>query len=125
VYLVQDIDFSHYLALLTIADAFLITSLRDGMNLTSHEYVVCQEVKKSPLIISEFTGAYGNFGAAIRVNPYDAEEVADGIVEALIMSEEEKLICWTELKRYILNNSGKYLSNSQHKTMSSPFSQRL
>lgn len=38
VYLQQDIDFSHYLALLSIADSCLITSLRDGMNLTSHEY---------------------------------------------------------------------------------------
>lgn len=67
VYLHQDISFHHYLALLTMADACLITSLRDGMNLTSHEYVICQEEKKSPLIISEFAGTYGNFGAALRV----------------------------------------------------------
>ena len=53
VYLHQDISFNYYLALLIIADASLITSLRDGMNLTSHEYVVCQEEKRSPLIISE------------------------------------------------------------------------
>jgi trehalose 6-phosphate synthase/phosphatase len=58
VYLQKNISFSHYLALLTIADACLITPLRDGMNLTSHEYVVCQEEKKSPLIISEFAGTY-------------------------------------------------------------------
>ncbi|KAJ1567954.1 hypothetical protein HK096_008046, partial [Nowakowskiella sp. JEL0078] len=38
IYLHQDISFSHYVALLTIADVCLITSLRDGMNLTSHEY---------------------------------------------------------------------------------------
>jgi trehalose 6-phosphate synthase complex regulatory subunit len=53
VYLHQDISYSHYLALLTVADALLVTSLRDGMNLTSHEYVVCQEGKHGPLIISE------------------------------------------------------------------------
>ncbi|ORY33530.1 hypothetical protein BCR33DRAFT_856189 [Rhizoclosmatium globosum] len=47
VYLQQNISFSHYLALLSIADACLITSLRDGMNLTSHEYVVCQQEKKA------------------------------------------------------------------------------
>jgi trehalose-6-phosphate synthase len=72
VYLHQDISFGHYLSLLTMADACLITSLRDGMNLTSHEYVVCQENTHSPLIISEFTGTYGSFGAAaIRINPWD------------------------------------------------------
>ena len=76
VYLHLDISFSHYLALLSIADACLITSLRDGMNLTSHEYVACQEVRQSPLIISEFTGTYGSFGAAIRVNPWNYKVVS-------------------------------------------------
>ncbi|KAJ3220018.1 hypothetical protein HDU67_007751 [Dinochytrium kinnereticum] len=101
VYLHQDISFSHYLALLTIADACLITSLRDGMNLTSHEYVVCQEQKKSPLIISEFAGTYGSFGAALRVNPWDTREVADAIYEALTMSDDDKAVRWTELFRYV------------------------
>ncbi|KAJ3409489.1 hypothetical protein HDU80_000540 [Chytriomyces hyalinus] len=101
VYLQQDISFSHYLALLSMADACLITSLRDGMNLTSHEYVVCQEVKKSPLIISEFAGTYTSLGAALRVNPWDTQEVADAIYEALTMSEEEKRHRWTEMVRYV------------------------
>ncbi|KAJ3125336.1 hypothetical protein HK098_000343 [Nowakowskiella sp. JEL0407] len=101
VYLHQDISFAHYLALLTIADACLITSLRDGMNLTSHEYVACQQEKKSPLVISEFAGTYGSFGAAIRVNPWDTREVADAIHEALTMSEEDKQYHWNELYNYI------------------------
>ncbi|KAJ3284561.1 threalose-6-phosphate phosphatase, partial [Blyttiomyces sp. JEL0837] len=101
VFLQQDISFTSYLALLTVADACLITSLRDGMNLTSHEYVVCQETKKSPLIISEFAGTYGNFGAALRVNPWDTREVADAIFEALTMSEDDKVMRWTELYDYV------------------------
>ncbi|KAJ3079031.1 hypothetical protein HK102_004070 [Quaeritorhiza haematococci] len=112
VYLHQDISFSHYLALLTIADCCLITSLRDGMNLTSHEYVVCQEGKHSPLIISEFAGTYGNFGAALRVNPWDTGEVADAIQEALTMSEEEKVARWRELRSYITTNTAqKYVTS--------------
>ena len=95
VYLHQDISFTHYLALLTIADACLITSLRDGMNLTSHEYVVCQEGTYSPLIMSEFAGTYGSFGCALRVNPWDKQEVAEAIHEALTMGEEEKYSRWT------------------------------
>ncbi|KAJ3340402.1 hypothetical protein HDU91_000858, partial [Kappamyces sp. JEL0680] len=105
VYLHQDISFNHYLALLTMADASLITSLRDGMNLTSHEYVVCQEEKKSPLIISEFAGTYGNFGAALRVNPWDTQEVADAIYEALVMSEEDKAYRWKNLYSYVTTNT--------------------
>lgn len=53
VFLHQDISFSQYLALLTCADACLLTPLRDGMNLTSHEYIVCQKETHNPLILSE------------------------------------------------------------------------
>ncbi|EGF78115.1 hypothetical protein BATDEDRAFT_90772 [Batrachochytrium dendrobatidis JAM81] len=105
VYLQQNISFNHYLALLSIADACLITSLRDGMNLTSHEYVVCQETKFSPLIISEFAGTYGSFGAAIRINPWDGQEVANAINEALTMSADEKKYRWSMLYQYVSTNT--------------------
>lgn len=105
VYLHQDISFSHYLALLTIADACIITSLRDGMNLTSHEYVVCQQGKHSPLIISEFAGTYGSFSAALRVNPWDAQEVADAILEALSMGAEDRFYRWKILYNHVTTNT--------------------
>ncbi|KAJ3150721.1 hypothetical protein HDU86_006338 [Geranomyces michiganensis] len=105
VYLQQDISFSHYLALWTIADACVITSLRDGMNLTSHEYVVCQEQNHGPLIISEFAGTYGSFGAALRVNPWDVREVSEAINEALNMSDEEKDFRWKELYSHVIGNT--------------------
>lgn len=50
---VQDLTFSQYLALLIVADAFMVTSLREGMALRTHEYVVCQEGNYHPLILSE------------------------------------------------------------------------
>ncbi|KAI9496750.1 glycosyltransferase family 20-domain-containing protein [Zychaea mexicana] len=105
VFLHQDISFSQYLALLTAADASLITPLRDGMNLTSHEYIVCQENNHGPLILSEFTGTYGSFGACLRVNPWDYRQVGNAIHEALSMSEEEKTGRWKELYKSIVTNS--------------------
>ncbi|KAI9020225.1 glycosyltransferase family 20-domain-containing protein [Phycomyces nitens] len=105
VFLHQDIAFEQYLALLSSADASLITPLRDGMNLTSHEYIVCQENKGGPLILSEFTGTYGSFGACLRVNPWDYRQVGDAIHEALSMSQEEKTGRWKELYRSITANS--------------------
>ncbi|KAI9104088.1 glycosyltransferase family 20-domain-containing protein [Phlyctochytrium arcticum] len=104
-YLHQDISFSHYLALLTVADACLVTSLRDGMNLTSHEYVVCQTENHGPLIISEFAGTYGSFGAALRVNPWDVQEVATAINDALSMDPEEKTARWKELYSHVVGNT--------------------
>lgn len=49
----QDLTFSQYLALLTVADAFIVTSLREGMALRTHEFVECQEGRHRPLILSE------------------------------------------------------------------------
>jgi trehalose 6-phosphate synthase/phosphatase len=52
-YLQKDISNEEYLALLEMADVALITPLRDGWNLMCHNYILCQDIKKSPLIVSE------------------------------------------------------------------------
>lgn len=49
----QDITFPMYLGLLTAADAFIVTSLREGMALRTHEFVECQHERKRPLLLSE------------------------------------------------------------------------
>jgi trehalose 6-phosphate synthase/phosphatase len=41
----------------------LITSLRDGMNLVSYEYVACQADNAGVLVLSEFAGAAQSLGA--------------------------------------------------------------
>ncbi|KAG0231359.1 hypothetical protein BGW41_002225 [Actinomortierella wolfii] len=112
VFLRQDITFSQYLGLLTAADLCLITSLRDGMNLTSHEYVVCQEETKNPLVLSEFAGTYGSLGACLRVNPWNCSEVATAIHDALTMSEEEKVLRWNELNKHVCTNTAQYWANA-------------
>lgn len=64
--------------------------MRDGMNTTSMEYVLCQQQKKSPLILSEFTGVTGSMKEAVRINPWDSNGVARAIDACLQMSPEEK-----------------------------------
>ncbi|GJJ69076.1 trehalose 6-phosphate synthase complex regulatory subunit [Entomortierella parvispora] len=108
VFLRQDITFSQYLGLLTVADLCLITSLRDGMNLTSHEYVLCQEEQKNPLVLSEFAGTYGSLGACLRVNPWNYTEVAQAIHEGLEMREPEKTVRWNELKKHVCTNTAQF-----------------
>ncbi|KAL4563413.1 hypothetical protein LXL04_027454 [Taraxacum kok-saghyz] len=78
-------------ALYAITDVALITSLRDGMNLVSYEFVACQASKKGVLILSEFAGAAQSLGAgAILVNPWNVTEVASAISYALNMPSEER-----------------------------------
>ena len=51
-------------------------------------------------------------GAAIRINPWDADEVANAINEALVMGDNEKYIRWKELYSYISKNTAQnYIAN--------------
>ncbi|XP_057967009.1 alpha,alpha-trehalose-phosphate synthase [UDP-forming] 1 [Malania oleifera] len=87
----RSLDFHGLCALYAVTDVALVTSLRDGMNLVSYEFVACQDSKKGVLILSEFAGAAQSLGAgAILVNPWNITEVAASIGQALDMSDEER-----------------------------------
>jgi len=91
IYLDQSLDHDQLVALYRVADVALITSLRDGMNLVSYEYVACQKDKHGVLILSEFAGAAQSLGAgSIRVNPWNVQETANAIFEAVTMGEDER-----------------------------------
>ncbi|KAI9823206.1 MAG: hypothetical protein M1826_000219 [Phylliscum demangeonii] len=115
VFLRQDISFSQYLALLTVADALMITSLREGMNLTCHEFIHCQDgaapaaSQHGPLILSEFTGSAAVFGGAeLSVNPWDHQQCADAIHTALQMPAAERQQRWQRLHDVVTYNSAAY-----------------
>ncbi|KAI4333464.1 hypothetical protein L6164_018274 [Bauhinia variegata] len=87
----RSLDFLALCALYAVTDVALVTSLRDGMNLVSYEFVACQGQKKGVLILSEFAGAAQSLGAgAILVNPWNISEVANAIDQALNMTSEER-----------------------------------
>ncbi|KAL5061678.1 hypothetical protein RYX36_023415 [Vicia faba] len=87
----RSLDFHELCAVYAVTDVALVTSLRDGMNLVSYEFVACQEKKKGVLILSEFAGAAQSLGAgAILVNPWNVTEVASAIAKALNMEPLER-----------------------------------
>lgn len=53
----KSVNFEELVALYSIADACLVSSTRDGMNLVSYEYIVCQQNNHGVLVLSEFAGA--------------------------------------------------------------------
>lgn len=68
------------------------TPLRDGMNLVSKEYVASQDPADPGVpILSRFAGAAEQLVDAIVVNPYNVEEMADAIKQALEMEKEERI----------------------------------
>ncbi|KAI9509923.1 alpha-trehalose-phosphate synthase [Russula earlei] len=104
---IEDLSFSQYLALLTVADAFLVTSMREGMALRTHEFVVCQEGRHRPLILSEFTGSYSysGFRSCIVVNPWDTRNTAKAIHQALTMDDDEALSRWDDLHNHVVTQT--------------------
>mmetsp|Transcript_110252 Transcript_110252/g.322683 ORF Transcript_110252/g.322683 Transcript_110252/m.322683 type:complete len:922 (+) Transcript_110252:137-2902(+) len=99
IYLDATMSFLDLVALYRVADVALITSLRDGMNLVSYEFIACHKNREPPgvLILSEFAGAAQSLGAgAIRVNPWNLQDTANAIYEALEMLPEDR----TALQNY-------------------------
>jgi trehalose 6-phosphate synthase len=69
----------------------LVTPLRDGMNLVAKEYVAAQDPDDpGVLVLSQFAGAAAELDAALLVNPYDAEGVAESLQRGLTMPAEER-----------------------------------
>lgn len=72
------------------ADACMVTSLHDGMNLVCKEFVAARDDERGVLILSRFAGAAREMGQALIVNPYHVEETADALHRALTMPEAEQ-----------------------------------
>lgn len=133
-FLDKSIGFEELAALYHVADACLITSLRDGMNLVAYEYVAAQgrqvftsstdshtpnAKNLSPpssnggeahppgiLLLSEFTGAAQSLGAgAIRINPWDIRRMAKKIKYALEMQSIERRVYHRYALQYVVTHT--------------------
>ncbi|MEY4764419.1 MAG: hypothetical protein RI907_1092 [Pseudomonadota bacterium] len=71
-------------------DICIVTSLHDGMNLVSKEFVSCRDDEQGVLVLSAFAGAARELTEALIVNPYHVEESADALHLALTMPATEQ-----------------------------------
>ena len=75
-----------------IARVALVTPLRDGMNLVAKEYIAAQDAADpGVLILSRFAGAAEELTDALIINPFDADEIAHAMHQALRMPLDERL----------------------------------
>jgi trehalose 6-phosphate synthase len=86
-YLHQTYPLEEMVAMYLAADVMLVTPLRDGMNLVAKEYVASRSDEQGRLVLSEFTGAADELGAAFIVNPHDIEGMKESMVQALEISD--------------------------------------
>jgi len=105
----RGIDSVELSALYAMADACVVTPLRDGMNLVAHEYVLCQGheaartgTARGMLVLSEFAGASLSLTRAILVNPWDLTAMANALSLALTMHPTERTERITEMHEKVL-----------------------
>jgi trehalose 6-phosphate synthase len=78
-----------------LARVGLVTPLRDGMNLVAKEYVAAQDsADPGVLVLSRFAGAVAQLDGALVVNPYDPDEIAEALDQALGMQLGERQERW-------------------------------
>lgn len=104
-HLYRSFDQKELAALYRAADVMLVTPLRDGMNLVAKEYCACRTDDDGVLILSEFAGASAELGEAIRVNPYDIEQLSRAYEQALDMGAEERQARMRALRERVGENN--------------------
>jgi trehalose 6-phosphate synthase len=90
---------------LRAADIGLVTPMRDGMNLVAKEYVAAQDPSDpGVLVLSSFAGAARELGAALQVNPYDVDAMAEAMHEAHAMPLDERRERWAAMMAVLRRN---------------------
>jgi len=105
IYVRRGVPRSELAALYAIADVAWVTPLRDGLNLVCKEYVACKQGRDGVLVLSEMAGAASEMGEALLVNPFDEEQTASVIKQALEMSPEDRRQRMSALYRRVLRNN--------------------
>ncbi|CAK9321126.1 unnamed protein product [Citrullus colocynthis] len=125
VFIDRPVSLTERAAYYTVAECVVVTAVRDGMNLTPYEYVVCRQgtsgsdystetngPQKSMLVISEFMGCSPSLSGAIRVNPWNIEATAEALNEAISMADAEKQLRHEKHYKYVSTHDVAYWSRS-------------
>ncbi|KAJ2902898.1 trehalose-6-phosphate synthase [Zalerion maritima] len=111
-FLHKSVSFEELCALYAVSDVCLVSSTRDGMNLVSYEYIATQRENHGVMILSEFTGAAQSLNGSIIVNPWNTEELANAIREAVTMGPEARAANFFKLERYVFKYTSAWWGTS-------------
>jgi trehalose 6-phosphate synthase len=100
-YLPEHHDRHEVAVLMRRADACLVTSLHDGMNLVAKEYVAARGDRPGVLLLSKFAGAARELPEACLINPYDIDGSADLLLESLRQPEERRRAAMARMSEHV------------------------
>ncbi|CAG8609095.1 34668_t:CDS:2, partial [Racocetra persica] len=108
----RNLSFEEFLALYTVSDVFIVSSLRDGMNVSPYQYISCQYENQGVLILSEFAGAAQCLDASILVNPWNTDEFSNAIYEAITMEAKLRKSNYQKLRQYVMKHTVSFWGKS-------------
>jgi trehalose 6-phosphate synthase/phosphatase len=111
------------LAFYTSADICIVNAVRDGLNRIPYFYTVCRqegpvvgclpgEPRQSGIILSEFVGCSPSMSGAIRVNPWNLDDVNDAMLVALKMGRPERQLRQEKHYKYVSTHDVAYWARS-------------
>ncbi len=102
IYLQKRLDFEDLVSYYRYSDVCLITSIRDGLNIVSKEFISSNIDKKGVLVLSEFAGAATElYKDSFLINPYNIERNADILYRALSLNSKDRLKRMENLRKHV------------------------
>jgi len=115
VFVRRHLGYHEVMAFCKLANVCIVSPLHDGMNLVAKEYVSTRTDNTGVLVLSQFTGSARELSEAVMINPYDTDEFAEKIYEALTMGKRDARHRMQKMRENVSRNniyrwSGKLLS---------------
>ena len=99
-YLVETLSREALQSYYKAADAVLVSSIQDGMNLVVKEAIASGRDDLA-VLVSKWAGSASQFTEGIRFNPYNINEFADSIQEVIELSKDDKKKRLTSMREKI------------------------
>ena len=101
-YIHNSVDNNTLIAMYRMADALIVSSKRDGMNLVALEYIASQGLERPGVVLlSEFAGAVSVLSHALPINPWDLKDCARKMQVAMEMPKQEKIWRQQNMQKYL------------------------
>jgi trehalose 6-phosphate synthase/phosphatase len=78
-------------ALWLVADVFMLTSIREGLNLRPLEYMYARKdaAYAGVVVVSEFTACASLLSGSLKINPYNTQDTSDLLLKASTTKKDE------------------------------------
>ncbi len=111
----RHMSYEEVIAFCRLANICIVSPVHDGMNLVAKEYIATRFDKTGVLVLSQFTGSARELSDVIMLNPYDTEDFAEKIKEAITIDKKEARTRMSKMRKQIAQNNiyrwaGKVLS---------------